>query len=54
MAQAALSTVDRVRPSAAACTTREGQMRTVGVEVEFAGPSAEKTIRPCRRALAGR
>jgi hypothetical protein len=32
----------------------QGRMRTVGVEVEFVGPSAEKTVRALQSVLGGR
>ena len=31
----------------------QGRVRTVGVEVEFVGPSAEQTVRALQQALGG-
>ncbi|WP_210493306.1 amidoligase family protein [Microvirga antarctica] len=52
MAQVALSTAIAFSLPPA-ITNGDGQMRTVGVEVEFAGPSAEKTVRALQESLGG-
>ncbi|HZH53831.1 MAG TPA: amidoligase family protein [Microvirga sp.] len=53
MAQSALSTsIDFAMPPV--LHNEWGEMRTVGVEVEFVGPSAEKTIQALHSALGGR
>jgi hypothetical protein len=50
MAQPALPTsIDFALPPV--LHNEQGVMRTVGVEVEFVGPSAEKTIQSPRRIL---
>lgn len=53
MAQPALSTsIDFAMPPV--LHNERGDMRTVGVEVEFVGPSAVKTVEALRDALGGR
>ncbi len=53
MARAALpQTIEFALPPSV--TNAEGRMRKVGVEVEFAGPSAEETIRALQEKLGGR
>jgi hypothetical protein len=52
MAQSALPiTIDFALPPI--LHNGEGRVRTVGVEVEFVGPSAEKTVQALREALGG-
>jgi len=53
MAQTALPTsIDFLRPPV--LHNERGEVRTVGVEIEFVGPSAEKTIQALQQALGGR
>ncbi|MFD0464680.1 amidoligase family protein [Microvirga aerilata] len=53
MAQPALSTsIDFALPPI--LHNEQGRMRTVGVEIEFVGPSAEKTVQALQEALGGR
>jgi hypothetical protein len=53
MAQPALpTTIDFALPPV--LHNEQGQLRTVGVEIEFVGPSAEKTIQALQEALGGR
>jgi hypothetical protein len=52
MAQAALfKSIEFALPPS--ITNAEGRVRTVGVEVEFAGPSAEESIRALHESLGG-
>ncbi|EIM25141.1 amidoligase family protein [Microvirga lotononidis] len=53
MAQPALSTeIDFALPPV--LLNEQGQMRTVGIEIEFVGPSAERTVQALQEALGGR
>ena len=53
MAQTALSTdIDFDLPPI--LHNARGEMRTVGVEIEFVGPSAEKAVQALQEALGGR
>jgi hypothetical protein len=53
MAQTALPTsIDFLSPPV--LRNERGEMRTVGVEIEFVGPSAEKTVQALQEALGGR
>src|SRR3712207_4615544 len=53
MAQSALSTaIDFTMPPV--LHNERGEVRTVGVEIEFVGPSAEKTVQALQEALGGR
>ncbi|WP_262028457.1 amidoligase family protein [Microvirga sp. Mcv34] len=53
MAQPALSTeIDFELPPV--LLNEQGQMRTVGIEIEFVGPSAERTVQALQEALGGR
>lgn len=53
MAQPALSTtIDFTLPPI--LHNAQGQVRTVGVEIEFVGPSAEQTVQALQEALGGR
>jgi len=53
MAQPALSTeIDFVLPPI--LHNEQGQVRTVGIEIEFVGPSAERTVQALQEALGGR
>jgi hypothetical protein len=53
MAQPALSTsIDFALPPI--LHNAQGQVRTVGVEIEFVGPSAERTVQALQEALGGR
>ncbi|MCC2652214.1 MAG: hypothetical protein K0R61_3222 [Microvirga sp.] len=53
MAQPALLTaIDFALPPV--LHNERGEMRTVGVEIEFVGPSAEKTVQALQEALGGR
>lgn len=53
MAQPALSTeIDFALPPL--LHNEQGQVRTVGVEIEFVGPSAERTVQALQEALGGR
>ena len=53
MAQPALSTeIDFALPPI--LRNEQGRMRTVGIEIEFVGPSAERTVQALQEALGGR
>jgi Putative amidoligase enzyme len=53
MAQPALSTaIDFALPPV--LYNEQGRMRTVGVEIEFVGPSAERTVQALQEAFGGR
>ncbi|MCG7393621.1 amidoligase family protein [Microvirga sp. ACRRW] len=53
MAHAALSTsIDFLSPPV--LRNERGEVRSVGVEIEFVGPSAEKTVQALHEALGGR
>ena len=53
MAQSALSTaIEFALPPI--LHNERGEMRMVGVEIEFVGPSAEKTVQALQEALGGR
>jgi hypothetical protein len=52
MAQTALTTlIDFLKPPV--LHNERGEVRTVGVEIEFMGPSAEKTVQALQEALGG-